>query len=243
HFAPSESMRAYFETMAPYFRECGRPVAVYSDKHGIFRVNKGSTMETSVTQFGRAMKQLDIGTICAHSPQAKGRVERANGTLQDRLVKELRLKGISTIEEANAFLPQFQKDYNRRFAVPASDPIDAHRTLMSHNLECILSVQETRKVSKSLSFQYENTHYQILEEGWRAKQLIGQRITIVSTLSNETRVFFRDTELTYTRAELVPQRPKAVDSKELNAEMRKWLNKKPQYRPPITHPYKKRKNF
>jgi hypothetical protein len=93
-------------------------VAFYSDRHGIFRVNhEGSTGRAGgVTQFGRALTELNIDIICANSPQAKGRVERMNKTLQDRLVKELRLRGISTMEAGNAFLPGFMADYNQRFA-------------------------------------------------------------------------------------------------------------------------------
>jgi transposase len=103
-FAPAESTFSYFAATRRYLKRHGRPVAFYSDKHGIFRVNaKNALSGTGMTQFGRAMKALDIDIICANTPQAKGRVERAILTLQDRLVKELRLQGISTIEEANDF--------------------------------------------------------------------------------------------------------------------------------------------
>jgi hypothetical protein len=88
-----------------------KPIAFYSDKHATFRVNKvGATEGDGMTQFGRALHELNIDIICANAPQAKGRVERANGTLQDRLVKEMRLAGISTIEAGNAFLPAFMED-------------------------------------------------------------------------------------------------------------------------------------
>ena len=93
----------------------GRPVAVYSDRHGVFRVNHRER-EGELTQFGRALRTLDIEPIHAGSPQAKGRVERANGTLQDRLVKEMRLRGIDGMEAGNAFLPEFMEDHNQRFA-------------------------------------------------------------------------------------------------------------------------------
>ena len=95
----------------------GKPVAFYSDKHGVFRVNKKDAVGgDGMTQFGRALHALNIDIICANSSQAKGRVERANGTLQDRLVKEMRLCGIDTIAAGNAFLPAFMDDYNARFA-------------------------------------------------------------------------------------------------------------------------------
>jgi hypothetical protein len=99
--------------MRGYLEAHGKPVAFYSDKHSIFRVNaKDAAGGDRVTQFGRALTQLNIDIICANLPQAKGRVEHAFGTLQDRLVKELRLAGISTIETANAWLPAFIAFYN-----------------------------------------------------------------------------------------------------------------------------------
>nr|VXZ93046.1 Integrase core domain [Klebsiella pneumoniae] len=114
-FAPSETTRAYMETLRDYLDKYGRPLALYSDRHSIFRVNNPER-EGELTQFTRAIKTLGIEPIHANSPQAKGRVERANQTLQDRLVKELRLRNISDIETANLWLSEFVKDYNSRFA-------------------------------------------------------------------------------------------------------------------------------
>ena len=113
-FVVSESAFDYFRTTRAYLETHGKPVAFYSDKHNIFRVNNGEG-GNRVTQFGRALEALNIDIICANSPQAKGRVERAFGTLQDRLVKELRLAGISSIEAANAWLPDFLASHNARF--------------------------------------------------------------------------------------------------------------------------------
>lgn len=129
-FVATESTFDYFTVTREYLERYGKPVAFYSDKHATFRVNQvGAVGGDGMTQFGRALHQLNIDIICANAPQAKGRVERANGTLQDRLVKELRLAGIASIEAANTFLPAFMEDYNRRFAkVPFSDK-DLHRSL------------------------------------------------------------------------------------------------------------------
>jgi hypothetical protein len=91
-------------------------MAFYSDRLGVFKINQKNNKEVLMTQFGRALYELNIDLICANSCQAKGRAERANLTLQDRLVKELRLRGISSIEAANEYLPEFIEDYNRRFA-------------------------------------------------------------------------------------------------------------------------------
>src|SRR3984893_7510381 len=105
-FVASESAFDYFRTTRAYLEEHGKPVAFYSDKHGIFRLNrKEAAGGEGVTQFGRALLALNIDIICANSPQAKGRIERAFGTLQDRMVKELRRAGVSSIAAANAWLP------------------------------------------------------------------------------------------------------------------------------------------
>ncbi len=165
-FAPSEALWSYYTLMRQYIEEHGRPLALYSDKHGIFKVNHpGALTGEGITQFGRAMKALKIEPIFANSPQAKGRIERKNRVSQDRLVKEMRLLKISTIEEGNAFLPTYIEDHNRRFAVVPKDPNNAHRPLLSeHNLDLIFTIQEFRQLSKNLTLQYKNTIYQIKTE-------------------------------------------------------------------------------
>ena len=126
-----ESFFGYCQAAEGYFSRYGKPGAFYSDKHGIFRVNNlpSSGHSDALTQFGRAMQELDIQIICANTPQAKGRVERAIQTLQDRLPKELRLRGISCREAGNAYLPEFMADFNRRFAVPPRSTHDGHRPI------------------------------------------------------------------------------------------------------------------
>ena len=155
-FVPTESTQAYFTATRAYLARHGKPQAFYSDKAGIFRVNKKDTTEgRGYTQFGRALYELNIDILCANTSQAKGRVERMNGTLQDRLVKELRLRGISTMDAANAYAPTFIADFNARFAkIPRSD-FDAHRPLRGdEDLDRIFSWREWRKVSQSLTLQY-----------------------------------------------------------------------------------------
>ena len=151
-FAP-ESTFDYFESTRRYLERHGKPVAFYSDKLSVFRVNaKDPETGDGYTQFGRALNELNIDIICANTPAAKGRVERANQTLQDRLVKELRLRGISDVEAGNAFLPEFSADYNQRFAREPQSPHDAHRPLLAH--ECLdetFTLQEARKVSANLT--------------------------------------------------------------------------------------------
>ena len=162
-FVKSESFFSYAQATRAYFERHGKPFAFYSDKHGIFRVNQPASGTTdALTQFGRAMQQLDIQIICAHTPQAKGRVERAIQTLQDRLPKELRLRNISSWQDGNAFLPEFIHDFNQRFAVQPRSDLDAHRSLSTQDdLDRILTWQETRILSKNLTLQFRKTVYQI----------------------------------------------------------------------------------
>ena len=128
-FVTSESTFSYFEALESYLVQHGRPVAFYSDKHSVFRVSKPSNHMSGMTQFGRTLAELQIEILYANSSQAKGHVERANRTLQDRLVKELRLAGISDIAAANASLPGFVDRYNAKFAKPAAKPDNLHRPL------------------------------------------------------------------------------------------------------------------
>jgi hypothetical protein len=129
-FVPSESAFAYFGALQGYLETHGCPVAFYSDKHSVFRVTRQDAKGgQGMTQFGRALAELNIEILCANSSQAKGRVERANRTLQDRLVKELRMAGISDLEAGNAFLPGFMVRFNARFAVVPARPDDRHRPL------------------------------------------------------------------------------------------------------------------
>mgnify|MGYP000019396466 CR=1 FL=1 len=167
-FYPSETTQAYMSSLRRYLNRYGRPVALYSDRHSIFTVNTEDAQSGDLlTQFGRALKTLDIEGIQANSPQAKGRVERANQTLQNRLIKEMRLAGVGSMEEGNAFLAAYMEKHNRKFAIkPASDE-DAHRTVV-HNeqaLDLIFSIHHKRKLSKDLSLQYNNIVYQLQIKG------------------------------------------------------------------------------
>ena len=163
-FVPGETFFGYSEASQHYLEHYGKPIAFYSDKHGIFRVNQPQSLGLGkeLTQFGRAMQELDIQIICANTPQAKGRVERAVQTLQDRLVKELRLRGICDMETGNAYLPEFRDDYNWRFAVTPRSNHNAHRPLLPHDdLDHIFTLQVTRTLSKNLTVQYNKVFYQI----------------------------------------------------------------------------------
>lgn len=157
-FVESESTAAYFAALRGYLEVHGRPVALYSDKHTVFRVAKAGTKGgQGMTQFGRALAELNIDILCADTPQAKGRVERVNRTLQDRLAKELRLAGIATMDEANTFLPGFIERFNARFAVVPARPGDLHRPLdlSAGRLGDILCHRELRHVGQQLTLAYD----------------------------------------------------------------------------------------
>ncbi|RQS02738.1 ISNCY family transposase, partial [Burkholderia sp. Bp8991] len=178
HFTATESTFSYFEATRAYLERHGKPMALYSDKYSVFRnVNPGTT-GNRVTHFGRAMYELNIDTFCANSSPAKGRVERAHLTLQDRLVKELRLRGISTVAEANAYAPSFMAAYNARFAKPPKSSFDAHRPLRDdESLELTLTWRELRKVTKSLTVQYDRVMY-LLDDTPENRKLIHRYIDV-----------------------------------------------------------------
>jgi hypothetical protein len=198
-FVKSESFFSYAAATRGYIERHGKPVAFYSDKHGIFRVNQTSVgVGENLTPFGRAMQELEIAIICANTPQAKGRVERVNSTLQDRLVKEMRLLGISSMEEGNAYLPEFMEDFNRRFAVvPRSNHDAHHQLLLKANLSQILTWQETRIISKSLSIQFKNVVYQIQTDR-PTYALRKTKVTVCLEADGKVTILYKGKELAYT---------------------------------------------
>ena len=155
-FVQSESTFDYFESTRQYIEEHGKPVTFYSDKAGVFRVNAREPRGGDrTTRFTRALGELNIDLLCANSPQAKGRVERAHQTLQDRLVKEMRLLDVSTIEEANRLAPRFMADYNARFSKAPSSDHNAHRPLRDdEKLEEVFRWKESRKLSMNLTVHF-----------------------------------------------------------------------------------------
>lgn len=163
-FATVESTEAYFDTFFNYIKTYGRPLEIYSDRHSIFRINLPEAKSgDGSTQFSRAMDELGILHPTASSPQAKGRVERVNHTLQDRLVKMMRLDDITGIEAGNKYLKNYLEIHNELFSVPAFDSEDVHRKEIPEDevLKLLFSHQETRIVSKTLNISYENVTYQL----------------------------------------------------------------------------------
>ncbi len=178
-FVESESTFDYFEATRSYLDRHGKPVAFYSDQASVFRVTNSQVRQNGgVTQFGRALSELNIDIICANTPQAKGRVERAHLTLQDRLVKELRLASISSIEAANEAAPAFVDAYNIRFGRDPMSDHDAHRPVRKdEDLEKIFTWQEDRKISKELTVQFQGGRY-LIEPGPETLELRGRRCRV-----------------------------------------------------------------
>jgi transposase len=234
-FVPSETFFGYCEATRHYLERYGKPVAFYSDKHGIFRVNQERPMGTTsgLTQFGRAMDELDIQIICANSPQAKGRIERANQTLQDRLVKELRLHGISDMQAGNMYLPEFREDFNQRFAVAPRSTHDAHRPLLKTDLlDVILTHQETRSLSKNLTVQYQHVVYQI-QTNRPDYALRNAKVTVCENAKGEVTILYKDKPLPYTIYHKAPHQAEVADSKTLDNQI------KSPWKPPTDHPWRR----
>lgn len=218
HFTPTESTFGYFEGTRQYLQRHGKPVAFYSDKAAVFRPTRDSTdFGHGVTQFGRALFELNIDILCANSSQAKGRVERANLTLQDRLVKEMRLRGISTMEAANAFAPHFIADFNTRFAKTPRSDFDAHRPLRpDDDLKLILTWRVQRKVSLSLTLQHDKVIY-LLAESPASRALIHHYIDVFEYPDGEIELRADGRIVPCTRYDRLPaiDMAEVVDSKRL----------------------------
>jgi len=179
-FSEVESTYDYMNATREYIEQHGKPIAFYSDKHSVFRINKKAPLSgNQMTQYGRALYELNIDLICANSSQAKGRVERANKTLQDRLIKEMRLAGIDSMEQANAWLPIFIADFNHRFGRAPHSLEEAHRPLResSEELDDIFARQKTRKVSNALTLQYDKVVY-LIEPTDATARLAGKNVMI-----------------------------------------------------------------
>lgn len=238
-FFDTDSTETNMRMLRDYIRRFGRPLAIYADKASHFWTDREPDVEEQLdgrraeTQIGRALRELDIQYIPAHSPQAKGRVERSFGTLQDRLVKELRLQGITTLEAANEYLQRhFLPDYNRQFAKSPSDVANVHRSAEGYDLDAICSYQETRVVQNDYTIRYCHTTYQIDP---RAAQpgLRRGRVTVQVRLDGTLWLWFRGQYLPF---EPVPTRP----AKEKPTRRRKAPPPTRQpYVPPADHPWRR----
>jgi transposase len=220
-FAPVESGKAYLDTLRDQVLSHGRPLAFYSDRHGIFRVNaKDAESGDGKTEFGRVAERLDIALINALTPQAKGRVERANQTLQDRLIKEMRLRNISSMEAAQAFLPSFMLKWNEKFAVAPSDEVPAYRpwTKTNDELDLLLARREDRVLSKALTFSYGGTKYCVKTSG-PGTAMRGGKVQVHHFSDGRLHVTYKDRVLALTAYGTYPVPDAAVDEKTLDARV------------------------
>ncbi len=169
-FQTEEDTEGYFRLLMGVIERHGIPLALYSDRFIVFRhpSQLGEIPETPIadrgkaTQFGRAMRELGVTQIFAHSPEAKGRVERVNGTFQDRLVSELRLAGVSSLAEANRVLEAFLSRFNERFGVPATQPQKAYRPVTGGlDIDAVLCIKEKRRAARDNTVQYHGRTLQI----------------------------------------------------------------------------------
>jgi transposase len=239
HFEPTETTAGYFKLMRKHIVAHGIPLATYSDRHGIFRINLPTAGEDTETQFGRAARQLGIEVICARSPEAKGRVERANQTLQDRLVKEMRLRGISDIEAANAYLPTYMKAHNKCFAVEPKSDENAHRKELptDEEMNLIFSYQDDRTLSKNLELSYENMIYQIKTntKGYRLRHSI---VTVCKDLNDVITLVCHRKILDYTCHSRAKRNAAIIDSKQIGAKVDSIRNNVKGHIPPANHPWR-----
>jgi transposase len=236
-FVESESFFSYCRATEGYLTRHGKPGAFYSDKHGVFRVNQASAGSSdALTQFGRAMQELDIQIICANSPQAKGRVERVNQTLQDRLPKELRLRGISSWEAGNVFLLEYMADFNRRFAAQPRSTYDAHRPLTAQDdLARLFRWQESRILSNNLTFQFNKVVYQIQTEH-PSYAMRNAAVTVCLDDQENITILYKGKSLNHTVFHQQAKQSEIVQSKQIDQAL---LNQSKAHKPAADHPWKR----
>lgn len=206
-FVSGESTHNLMASTYSYIEKHGRPIAYYTDRAGVFKVNNNNPDQKLISQYQRALVELDIDIIHARSPQAKGRVERANGILQDRLVKELRLAGISSVDDANEYvLKHYIPKHNAKFAVQAKNSIDVHRSAQGYDLDAIFSIKASRMVKNDFTIQYQNRLFQLLKDQ-QAVVRPKERVVVSQQLSGRIILSIRGIDLNY--AEIL-ERPKVI---------------------------------
>lgn len=233
-FGRSESVVEVAAFWRGYVAKHGKPQSVYLDKFSTYKINHKNATDNHelMTQFQRMMQSLGVNLIAAHSPEAKGRIERLFGTLQDRFVKELRLAGISTIPEANRFLETFVPKFNAQFEVAAVGEGDLHRPLTEsekNNLDAIFSVQSVRRVRNDFTIQFENQWLQ-LEKIQPCTVLRNDAVVIEGRLDGTLHIKLRERYLVFT---ILPARPEKVRERIIALVPRK------PWKPPESHPWRK----
>lgn len=234
----NEGVVPVFSFWKEYLISSGKPLGIYLDKYSTYKINHKNAVDNSelLTQFEKAMQILNIKVITANSPQAKGRIERLFGTLQDRLVKELRLSKINTIEEGNKFLwEEFIPKFNAKFSVKAFRDGNVHSPLTrqeKHSLDSIFSIKEIRRVNNDYTVQFKNYFYQ-LEEIQPTTIRPKEKIIIEEWLDKSLHFSFKEKYLKYFQ---LPQKPKKQKNQTAPAIL---TTHKPNWKPPRNHPWKR----
>jgi len=249
-FTPNECMEGYFEIIRQIVKNHGIPMSLYCDRHTIFvspndgKLSiedqlKGKTV--NLTQFGRAMEELGITIIKANSPQAKGRIEKLWDTLQSRLPVEFKIRGIDTMEAANAFLSQFIVAYNEKFGVEPENPEPAFRPLEPGiELDHILCIKEERTIIEDSAFSYKGKYYQLVRNGRKAAAMPKAKLTVLSSSKIGVKALYAG--VVYDTL-VLEERPK----KKALKSSKKQPQKRTPVKPTADHPWRqmpqKRPNF
>jgi hypothetical protein len=234
-FEDNEGVHAVFRFWWSYVETCGRPVAIYLDKFSTYKVNHKNAVDNVefITQFERVMKELDIRVICANSPEAKGRVERLFGTLQDRMVKEMRLVDIKTRDDANKFIhDEYLPNHNARFSVHPKNINDMHRPLSNDQrtrLFSIFSIHSKRKVNNDYTVQFKTNWFQLKVT---QKTTVYKRDTVVIEERLDGSIHIRLKNI-YLEYRVLPVRPKSM-----NVPVVALTRQKPFRKPPKDHPWR-----
>jgi hypothetical protein len=238
-FFPEETTRASYDVLEGWVRRHGLPASLYVDRDSIYRCEGVASIAEQLagkqpqTQFGRAMEALGVELILANSPQAKGRVERMNGTLQDRLVKEMRLAGINDMESANRFLDgKYLREFNRKFAHPAASPVDVHRAV-PRNLDEVLSWEEERVVQGDWTVACAGKRYQ-LDRQHEALSLVRRKVIVRTLRNGRVQLVYRGKPLKWRPL------PEGSVRKQPPAKAAKKVRMKTAVKPPAqSHPWRR----
>ena len=215
-FVSSESTLSYFYAINEYLIKYGKPISFYTDRLSVFRVNndKEGYRKPGLTQVGRALKELGIELICANSPQAKGRIERLFLTLQDRLVKEFRLRNISTIEEANAYLPKYINKHNQKYGISPKKNEDMHKKASKEEIEKALRYKDERILSKNLEICYCNRILQIQTER-PSYAMRRAKVYVTESLKGKIEIEYQGKKLKYKELLVKDQQGTILNKKEI----------------------------
>jgi hypothetical protein len=235
-FEDNESVRAVFRFWWTYIEANGLPVAIYLDKFSTYKINHKNAVDNAemLTQFERAMEELGVRVICANSPEAKGRIERLFGTLQDRLVKEMRLRNIKDRDTANGYLEnEYLADHNKRFSVTPRQEGDAHRPLtkeLQEKLSSIFSIQSERRVNNDYTIQFKSRWFQL--EATQDTTVYKRDVVVTEErLDGTLHIRLNDMYLAYIE---LPERPKRT-----RMLVTALTSEKPRWKPSADHPWKR----